>query len=123
MHEVLHIQCTRPQNYVFLALQFYQDKILSEIKNVEVLILDDIGVEKISDWVNEMLFNILDHRMKFKKITIFTSNAKIEDLQHDDRIKSRLHKMCLSVKMPEEDARTSLAEAENKKLEAELLGL
>ncbi|WMJ81945.1 DnaA/Hda family protein [Clostridium sp. MB40-C1] len=101
--------------------KYTESQLIESINNVAILIIDDIGVEKPSSWVNEMLFNIFDNRMKYKKITIFTSNCIIEELQHDSRLKSRLNKMCIPIKMPEEDIRKYLANEENRELQDLLL--
>lgn len=101
--------------------KYTESQLIESINNVDVLIIDDIGVEKLTSWVNEMLFSIFDNRMKYKKITIFTSNCIIEDLEHDQRIKSRLTKMCVPIKMPEEDIRICLSKDENRELQDLLL--
>lgn len=101
--------------------KYTESQLIESINNVDVLIIDDIGVEKLTSWVNEMLFGIFDNRMKYRKITIFTSNCIIEDLEHDQRIKSRLTKMCVPIKMPEEDIRRCLAVDENRELQDLLL--
>ncbi|WP_338984779.1 ATP-binding protein [Spiroplasma endosymbiont of Diplazon laetatorius] len=57
--------------------KFYDDCL-----KVDVLILDDIGAEIVSDWSrDELLFGILNHRLENKMITYFTSNFSISDLQ------------------------------------------
>lgn len=79
-----------------------------------MLVLDDIGVEKMSPWVNEKFYSILNGRMIQKQITIFTSNCVIEQLAFDERIINRIQKMALPVPFPEESVRSVLASAENK---------
>ncbi len=101
--------------------EYTESQILETITNVDVLIIDDIGVEKKSPWVNEILFGIFDNRMKYRKITIFTSNCEIENLEHDERLKSRILKMCIPVKMPEEDVRKNIAKSENEELQMRLM--
>lgn len=101
--------------------KYTESQLIEGINNVDILIVDDIGVEKSTSWVNEMLFSIFDNRMKYRKITIFTSNCIIEDLEHDERIKSRLNKMCVPIKMPEEDIRMYLSKDENRELQDLLL--
>lgn len=101
--------------------KYTESQLIEGINNVDILIVDDIGVEKSTSWVNEMLFSIFDNRMKYRKITIFTSNCIIEDLDHDERIKSRLNKMCVPIKMPEEDIRMYLSKDENRELQDLLL--
>jgi len=49
--------------------------------NTEVLVLDDIGHEKASEWVREQLYLIVNQRWQSKRQTIFTSNFPLEDLK------------------------------------------
>ncbi|MBZ9608662.1 ATP-binding protein [Clostridium estertheticum] len=101
--------------------KYSESQLVDSINKVNILIIDDIGVERPTNWVNEMLFSVLDNRMKYNKITIFTSNCAVEELEHDERLKSRLTKMCIPVKMPEEDIRKFLAYKENESLQDMLL--
>ncbi|MBQ6841515.1 MAG: primosomal protein DnaI [Bacilli bacterium] len=50
--------------------------------NVEILLIDDIGAEKVSDWGrDEILGTILQSRMNNHLTTFFTSNLNIEELE------------------------------------------
>ena len=50
--------------------------------NVEILLVDDIGAEKVSDWGrDEILGTILQSRMNNHLTTFFTSNLNIEELE------------------------------------------
>ena len=53
-----------------------KDKILK----VDVLILDDIGKERLSDWALERLFIIINERHANNLRTIITSNNSLEEL-------------------------------------------
>lgn len=101
--------------------EYTQSQLIESINGVDILIIDDIGVEKPTDWVNEVLFGIFDNRMKYKKITIFTSNCSMDELKHDDRLKSRITKMCIPIKMPDEDIRRKKSKTENEILQDLLL--
>ncbi|MBE6148071.1 MAG: primosomal protein DnaI [Firmicutes bacterium] len=49
---------------------------------VEILLIDDIGAEKVSDWGrDEILGTILQSRMNNHLTTFFTSNLNIEELE------------------------------------------
>lgn len=96
--------------------EFTQSDLIEAINNVEVLILDDIGVEAPKDWVSEIIYSIMDHRMTKKKITIFTSNMKVEELQHEDRIKNRIEKMAVPICVPDESIRSEISKQENEEL-------
>ncbi len=90
------------------------DELIQDIKTVEVLILDDVGVEATSDWAREVFYSILNDRMTYKKVTIFTSNCKYEDLMYDERIIERIAKMAIPIKFPEQSIRSALAKKENE---------
>ncbi len=91
-------------------------KLVEEIKRSDILILDDFGTERPTEWVSEMFYSILNDRMTSKRITMFTSNYSIENLKYDDRIISRVEKMAMPVKFPEQSVRTVLAKKENENL-------
>ena len=63
---------------------------------VDVLVLDDLGVEKPSEWVLQTLYIIMDRRYREDLRTIITSNLGIEEVEEklDDRIASRIAGMC-----------------------------
>lgn len=82
--------------------------IVGTCKDAEVLILDDIGVEKQSAWVNETMYTILDHRMTHCRPTIFTSNCRPHELAYDERVVDRMNRMTELIEMPEENVRRKL---------------
>lgn len=98
-----------------------EQKFLADIIRVPVLVIDDIGVEKTTEWVNEKFYSILNGRMVQKQVTIFTSNCEMENLLLDDRIINRIMKMALPVHFPDESVRAALSRAENKELYNRLL--
>lgn len=98
-----------------------ESEIIEEVKTVEVIIFDDIGVEKPTSWVREKLYHILNYRGDNNSVTIFTSNCKQEELDLGDRITSRIIKMSVPINFPEESIRKSLAQEENLKIQNELL--
>lgn len=57
--------------------------IFNNVKNSEVLLLDDIGAETITSWNrDEILGSILQYRMQEKLPTFFTSNLNINELEN-----------------------------------------
>ena len=85
-------------------------EVINTARNAEVLMLDDIGVEKQSAWLNETVYTILDHRLSTCKPTIFTSNNKPEELSYDERIVDRISRMTELIPMPEENVRRRLSQ-------------
>lgn len=70
-------------------------KIEKELQTVPVLVIDDFGVTKDSDWSLEKTYDLLTTRLEANRITIITSNTKMEDLAgvFSNRIFSRLCEM------------------------------
>jgi predicted ATPase len=73
-----------------------EQSIITEYTNIPVLILDDIGAERPTEWVREKLNMIIYFRNNKGLKTIFTSNYTTEELQErlDERISSRIHHQC-----------------------------
>ena len=66
--------------------------VLNELRNVEILIVDDYGTQKNTDFVKEAIFSIFDYRYDNAKTTIITSNLTSEDLDEaDKRLSSRIN--------------------------------
>jgi DNA replication protein DnaC len=59
-----------------------------EIRNVGLLVLDDLGAQNTTPWAAEKLFQVIDYRYIRRLPLVVTTNQRIEDL--DDRIRSRL---------------------------------
>lgn len=91
-------------------------QMLEEIRQVDILLLDDVGAERATEWVNEVFYNILNRRMTAKKITFFTSNLRMEELPYHPRTLARIEKMAMPIKFPEESIRKRLSQRENEEL-------
>jgi DNA replication protein DnaC len=72
-----------------------------------VLFLDDLGAERLTDFVAEALYLIINRRYEEKLPTIITSNLDLGELskQIGDRIASRITGMCDIVELKGEDRR------------------
>lgn len=66
--------------------------VLDSVKNSDLLILDDLGSERKTDWVEERLFLIIDYRWQWKLPVIVTTNLTSDQLPDkvSERIISRL---------------------------------
>lgn len=92
--------------------------IIETVKAVPVLVLDDIGAERLTEWVEDTVYQILDYRLTNKRLTIFTSNDSIEKLKYDERIKSRIGRMGMVVPLPEESVRLKLSLRDDRRMAA-----
>jgi DNA replication protein DnaC len=80
--------------------------ILRPVVDADLLVLDDLGSEKTSEWVEETMNLIVNTRYNERRHTIFTSNyedtpdgvTELQDFTLKERIgfriHSRLHEMC-----------------------------
>jgi len=58
------------------------NQIIEDLKNVPVLMLDDIGAESVTSWMrDEILGRILNYRMQQELPTFFTSNFDYKELE------------------------------------------
>jgi DNA replication protein DnaC len=70
------------------------DERMETIREIPLLILDDLGAHNSTPWAQEKLFQILNHRYNNRLATVITTNQRLEDL--DPRIASRLADLDLS---------------------------
>lgn len=65
---------------------------LEKLANVDYLVLDDLGAEKISDWSNSIIYSLLNKRTN----TIITTNLSANEIRksYGERITSRILKGC-----------------------------
>ncbi|MCW5961265.1 MAG: ATP-binding protein [Pyrinomonadaceae bacterium] len=89
-------------------------KILAPVFDAEILVLDEIGAAKPTDWVRDTMAHIINSRYNDQKMTIFTTNypdergSEREETLEDRigvRLRSRLHEMCRTVTISGEDFR------------------
>lgn len=102
--------------------KFTESDLINCYRNIDVLTIDDIGIERQTSWVNDKLYSILNYRMENKKVTLFTSNCKVDELNLDERIVSRIKIMAIPVKLPEESIRNHNADDDNLYFEKILYG-
>src|SRR5437763_3346840 len=89
-------------------------EVLRPVMTADLLVLDDLGAEKTSEWVEETMNLIVNTRYNERRTTIFTSNYV--DIPDDSdpnsllfrigfRMRSRLHEMCEFIQMDGADYR------------------
>jgi DNA replication protein DnaC len=89
-------------------------EVLQPVMTADFLVLDDLGAEKTSEWVEETMNLIVNTRYNERRLTIFTSNYP--DIPDDtdpnsllfrigSRMRSRLHEMCEFLPMDGADYR------------------
>lgn len=78
-----------------------------EIAKIPVLLVDDLGAERYTDWVSEQIVQLLDYRYRNKLSTIITSNLNLKELKEKvgERIYSRVVGLSKPVLVLNEDYR------------------
>lgn len=89
---------------------------VESIYKASVLIIDDIGIQMAKDWVNTVLYRLVNDRYNNKRVTIYTSNISANDLKVDDRIIERIEADTFTVEIPEVPVRRINTDAEKKAL-------
>jgi DNA replication protein DnaC len=89
-------------------------KVLSPVFEAEVLVLDELGASKPTDWVRDTMMQIINTRYSNKRLTIFTTNYHDRHVREGDetledrigvRLRSRLYEMCRTLLIEGEDYR------------------
>lgn len=95
-----------------------QDDILKALAVCDLLIIDDIGAEKISDWVEETVYRILDTRYRCNRPVVATSNLTTDEIciKLGSRIHDRLLEMCQPVYNSATSYRKELAQQRTKRI-------
>jgi DNA replication protein DnaC len=73
-----------------------EKSVIEKYIRVPVLILDDIGVEVTSPWVQQTFYTLINERYNEDLITIITGNLSLDEQsdKNGDRIVSRIAEMC-----------------------------
>lgn len=81
--------------------------IMYGLTECDLLILDDIGAEKTTDWTTEKLYTVIDSRYRNIKPIIFTTNCDSEELQERVGVRtfSRIMEMCSPIRIEADDYR------------------
>lgn len=82
-------------------------KILNNLDNADLLIIDDLGTEPDNKWTRSMIYQIIEKRNESKIPLIITTNIKLNELKerYDERTYSRLIKMCRFIENTSNDIR------------------
>ena len=97
-------------------------QVLAPVVETDILLLDDLGAWKMTDWMNDTLFYILNSRYMAKRSTLITTNYQDVDRETagsadplrkreflveriGQRLRSRLLEMCLVIRVDGADFR------------------
>ena len=96
--------------------------VLMPVLTTDVLVLDELGASKPTDWVRDTLAHVINTRYNEKKFTVFTTNypddrpnGREETLEDrvGVRVRSRLYEMCRTVFVDGRDYRRTFDRPQN----------
>lgn len=79
---------------------FEKQKYIDNITSVDLLVIDDLGVERGTEYARETVYSVIDARYRIKRPMIITTNLSIEEIKNPkvnenrriyDRILERCH--------------------------------
>jgi DNA replication protein DnaC len=91
-------------------------ELLMPVLEADLLVMDELGSQKPTDFVRDMLYHVINTRYNEKRVTIFTTNYLDNPPQRDEslearigtRLRSRLWEMAEPVVIVAEDYRRSI---------------
>lgn len=106
---VLMTNFSRIVNQLQESFDRKQQKI-DNLNRYELLVIDDLGAERSTDYVNEIIYSVIDARYRAGKPLIITTNLSLNDLKNPSnvataRIYDRILEKCFPLEMNGESQR------------------
>lgn len=102
-----------------------ESQIIASVVGAEILVLDELGASKPTDWARDTMTHIITQRYNESRVTIFTTNYLDTPIMRGEetlterigvRLRSRLFEMCQAVLVKGEDYRRKRSELRSPKL-------
>ena len=87
-----------------------RNQFIDSFNKYSLLIIDDLGIERGTEFSLEQVFNVIDSRYRSKKPMIVTTNLTLEELKHPGdltraRIYDRILERCVPLKINNQNIR------------------
>ena len=87
-----------------------RNRFVDSFNQYSLLIIDDLGIERSSEFALEQVFNVIDSRYRSKKPLIVTTNLTLDELKHPKdlaraRIYDRVLERCVPLKINNQNIR------------------
>ena len=92
-----------------------RNEYIARLCRAPLLILDDFGMERGTEYGLEQVYNVIDSRYRSRRPLIVTTNLSLQDFQHPQdtahaRIYDRLMEMCAPIRFSGENFRRATAQ-------------
>ena len=96
-----------------------RDRYIASFNRFSLLIIDDLGIERNTEYALEQVYAVVDERYKAGLPLIITTNLTISQLRNPEdvahaRIYSRILEMCTPVHVPGLDRRTAIGKSKQE---------
>lgn len=100
---------------------------IDRLNRFDLLVIDDLAAERDTEYMNEIVYNIIDSRYRAGLPTIITTNLSAEEIKNPaeigkQRTYSRLLEMCIPVEVKGKDRRKAKLKDDYSELK-DMLGL
>lgn len=100
---------------------------IDSLNRYKLIVIDDFASERNTEYMNEIIMNVIDSRYRAGLPTIITTNLTADEIKnpveiHKQRVMSRLLEMCVSVQVEGKDRRRQKYKADYDEL-SDLLGI
>ncbi|NCB94588.1 MAG: ATP-binding protein [Clostridia bacterium] len=100
-----------------------RNEYINSLNRYSLLIIDDLGIERNTEYALEQVFNVIDSRYRSKKPMIITTNLGLYDIQHPEaediahaRIYDRILEVCQPIFFKGKNYRTENAQIARDKI-------
>ena len=110
-----------------IGSETYEYQVLLELAHVDLLIIDDIGQEQVTERGLSQLWQVINARYEYARPTVYTSNYTLDELTkryskvnrtQAESICSRIRGNCIETPIDGEDRRKQAMACENKRMTA-----
>lgn len=103
------VELAEQLRYYYAKSDIVSYSLMDEIKNKDVLVLDDLGAEKTTEWMCEKLFEIIDFRYNKQLPLVVTTNCLPKEIKSKIGARSydRLREMCALVSIAAKSQRVT----------------
>lgn len=111
----------------FSSFKCDEEELIEKLSEPDLLILDDLGAERNTDFALEKVYSIIDGRYRAKKPIILTTNLTLKEMKENTdiryaRIYDRVFEMCYPLKFDGSSRRRSEAKERFDKMKTFLEG-
>lgn len=104
-----------------------REQVLSMVKGAPLLVLDDVGTERNTEYGNELVYEIINQRYKAKKPLIVTTNLTMETLRSatdtgKKRVYDRIIEMCAPCQVATLNRRKQVAQDKFRRVRERIEG-